>query len=340
MFDDLELMCIEVSLPKQKTFMVVYWYRPPNSQNIMFDKFEALLQLLESTSKDVLIMGDLNCDFIKKPLNHQTKILKRLGEEYDLKQHVDKPTRVTPTSSTLIDVLFSSNHDKVTFCDVIPLSLSDHYMIVCSLGRVKYPKAQHKYVNSRNMRRFDVDKFKTDLRQVNWDDVLEDSDPNTAYETWAVKYNIVLNKHAPLKRKRVRQKESSWINDDILNKIRERDRMKRKAKRTKLDSDWTLYKKSRNSVTAMIRRAKRSYVSESILNNTGDSTAMWKSLRRIMPKKRNVGSIPKITVDRKEITGSKNIASCFNDYFVDLATRRKETRKFGTNMEQYNYDSR
>ena len=37
MVDDLELMCIEVSLPKQKTFMVVYWYRPPNSQNIMFD---------------------------------------------------------------------------------------------------------------------------------------------------------------------------------------------------------------------------------------------------------------------------------------------------------------
>ena len=333
--DGLELMCVEICLAKQKPFVIVYWYRPPDSNIAIFDKVEALFQSLEFTSKDVIFYGDLNCDLLKDPLSSNAKRLQCLAEDFNLKQTVDKPTRVTPTSATLIDVIYSSNPEKLTFCDVIPLSMSDHYMVICSLGKMKTPTVNHKFAYCRNTKRLNIEELKADLSQVSWDDVLTNSDPLDAYEAWFLKFKTVLDKHAPLRKKRVRQKEAPWINVDILNKIRERDDMKKKANTSKSEDDWKSYKKLRNAVTDMIRKAKRLYVSENIASNKGNSTAMWTTLRRILPKKVNVSSIQKLTVNGEEITGSKNIASYLNNHFVDLAANRKKDKKFGGNMEQY-----
>ena len=121
-------------------------------------------------------------------------------------------------------------------------------------------------------------------------------DLEKSYNAWFLKYNSVLDKHAPLRKKRVRQKEAPWINVDILNKIHERDDMKKKANTSKSEDDWKSYKKLRNAVTDMIRKAKRLYVSENISSNKGNSTAMWTTLRRILPRKVNVSSIQKLTV--------------------------------------------
>ena len=333
--DGLELLCIEVCLPKQKPLITVYWYRPPNSHSVVFDQFETLLQSLESSSKDVMIYGDLNCDLIKKPLTCQTKRLNGLAAEFDLRQYVNKPTRVTPSSATLIDVFYSSNHDKITFCDVIPISISDHYMVVCSLGKSKPVKCGHRLSYCRNTKKLNLENFNSDLEKLDWDDVLADSDPVSAYEKWSSKFISVLDKHAPLRKKRIRQKEAPWISIDILEKIRERNDMKRRAHCSKTDEDWKSYKKLRNTVTDMVRKAKRKYVSESIHCNNGDSNAMWKSLRRIMPKKKKETSIQKLEIEGSEVKGSRKIASCLNDHFVSLASRRKKSKKFGKNLKQY-----
>ena len=89
------------------------------------------------------------------------------------------------------------------------------------------------------------------------------------------------------------------MNADSFNKIRERNAMKKKANLSKSEDDWKTYKKLRNHVTGMIRKAKSSYVSENILSNKGNSTAMWKSIRRLLPKKVNASFIQKLIIDEK-----------------------------------------
>ena len=70
-------------------------------------------------------------------------------------------------------------------------------MTVCNLGRARAMKTHHKYMYSRHKKRFDLAQFKLDLCKVNWDDVLSDPDPISAFEKWSSKFNLVLNKHAP-----------------------------------------------------------------------------------------------------------------------------------------------
>ena len=85
----------------------------------------------------------------------------------------------------------------------------------------------------------------------------------------------------------------------------------------------------------MIRSAKRQYVSQSVGNNKGNPSAMWKSLKCILPNKKKNTSISKLVDSGKDITGYKNIATHMNDYFTNIANKRKEKIVFGNDMEQF-----
>ena len=58
----LELRCIEVKPVRTKPFFVVSWYRPPSDLTDTFDKFEEVLKCLESEGKEIILLGDTNCD--------------------------------------------------------------------------------------------------------------------------------------------------------------------------------------------------------------------------------------------------------------------------------------
>jgi exonuclease III len=70
-------------------------------QMIFFTSFENLLQTIDNENKEILILGDLNCDLLNKPNpNHPTNKLRSLFEIYQLTQLIDEATRITETSST------------------------------------------------------------------------------------------------------------------------------------------------------------------------------------------------------------------------------------------------
>ena len=79
------------------------------------------------------------------------------------------------------------------------------------------------------------------------------------------------------------------MNADILKKMRERDKMKKRANETKNEDHRSMYRKLRNQVEAvirLIRLAKRAYIRKAIIKNHGNSSALWKSLRYLLPSKK------------------------------------------------------
>ena len=64
--DDLETICIEVDPPKSKPFLVLAWYRPPSDPVASFDKLEKALSYLDKEGKEIILLGDTNCDLTTK----------------------------------------------------------------------------------------------------------------------------------------------------------------------------------------------------------------------------------------------------------------------------------
>jgi hypothetical protein len=89
-------------------------------------------------SKETIITGDINCDYLKRNDNLE---LKEIFSSNGFSQLVDKPTRITEHSKTLIDVIQSTSPETIARVEVIPLGLSDHDMVGCvrKLNHHKFP---------------------------------------------------------------------------------------------------------------------------------------------------------------------------------------------------------
>ena len=73
-----------------------------------------------------------------------------------------------------------------------------------------------------------------------------------------------IDKHAPLKTKRIRNKRSPWITNELLREIYKRDFLKIKATSTNDPLIWKEFKGARNKVNNSIKKAKRKYFSEKL----------------------------------------------------------------------------
>ena len=54
-------------------------------------------------SKEQIILGDLNCNYLSDRNNMHLSQLKQLSSTYQFQQLINEPTRITPNFSTLID---------------------------------------------------------------------------------------------------------------------------------------------------------------------------------------------------------------------------------------------
>ena len=122
--DTLENLSLEIQKPSCKLLVVVTWYRPPDSPIGIFSPFETLIGKLDSENTEYYLMGDLNCDMIATRYDNDTRKLMCVTEIYGLQQLITGSTRITPTSATLIDVIFTNCPDRI-----VCLSISDHSIV-------------------------------------------------------------------------------------------------------------------------------------------------------------------------------------------------------------------
>ena len=58
--------------------------------------------------KEIVLLGDFNCDFTVGVSSKQINDLKFVCSMFQLQQLITLPTRVTPTSRTIIELFFTS----------------------------------------------------------------------------------------------------------------------------------------------------------------------------------------------------------------------------------------
>ena len=177
-----------------------------------------------------------------------------------MRQLITSPTRVTLTTSTLIDVLFTNDHNSHVMTGIYDTALSDHYLIytVFSKSFVRKERA-HKGIKFRNYRQFSPEEFRKELLE-------NDSITNTDWpghmlsEKWDKFKNAFLtvsNTCAPFETRRLKNRNNPWIDNNIVRLIYKRDYLKRKAVKYKSDELWESYKQIRNTVTELIRSNKK-----------------------------------------------------------------------------------
>ena len=142
---DFELIIISVntSVHSSPDFCIALFYRPPSSDNSIFDiLFSTLCNIYLSLPPKILLIGDFNVDFLCSSSLYY-KLLSVVSS-FNLTQIVTEPTRISKTTSTLIDLIFVSSLVEVKLCSTIPpLANADHlglHLVVATSLRAKKPK--------------------------------------------------------------------------------------------------------------------------------------------------------------------------------------------------------
>ena len=89
----------------------------------------------------------------------------------------------------------------------------------------------HTTVQYCSFKHFNQDDFLRDLSSAPFAAVLEVSDPTTMLVTWYEAFLPVIEKHAPLRRKRVKHPTLlQWLSPDIITAMKTRDKLKKERK--------------------------------------------------------------------------------------------------------------
>ena len=74
--DALETVTIEIKPRCAKSFIVIAWYRTPKSHITCIDNIKSMYRFYDSRSKEIIILGDTNCDDL--PVEDKKTVIKNL----------------------------------------------------------------------------------------------------------------------------------------------------------------------------------------------------------------------------------------------------------------------
>ena len=318
--DNIEAICLEIKKPNSKPILISTWYRPPNSNTKWLDGFEFFLQNVDNENIETVITGDFNIDLLPKENESSTnRRLLELLTTYQLQQIIDKPTRVTESTKTLLDLIICKTSDLKTIASgVINLGISDHNLVYIS-RKIGIPKRKPRIIETRQFNKLKVDEFQNDLRQafIHFKDY---TDPNIALHDWNAIFLQIADIHAPPRSKKVKGARQPWMTDEIKKLSFHRDYLKKKAVKLNSPAFYNSYKKCRNQVTERIKSAKTQYFKTN-LENTKNSKETWDLINNLLNKKQKKTTINNLKIESETITGDENISNAFNNFFVEIGPK-------------------
>ena len=173
------------------------------------------------------ILGDLNCDISHPDKgSREGRTLVDLMNEYNMTNLFREPTRVTATSSTLIDVILTNRPRSFLTSGTFDLGLIDHHLDY-AVSRSHRPRTFPITGERRTVKNYDPERFCDDLHSTPSDIPYTFEDIDDIYWAWSYLLSSILDNHSPIKRKTANLEHVSFMTPELLEAIKKRNKLKR-----------------------------------------------------------------------------------------------------------------
>ena len=234
--NDSENVFVKITLHSKKVIIFGLIYRHPrNSFSEFRDKFLQTIIKLEQDKLDYLICGDFNIDLLQREVKPKISDYINTILSEGCSNIINKPTRITECSASLIDHMYTNVTDKISNRGILTFDISDHMPIFCTLATNATKQFEKKII--RDMRNFNKNSFLDDVELLsskinNFLLSNEDADIEKIVNNFVNDFSKIVNQHASLRpqsRKERKLNSKPWINNKILKLIRTTNSMFRKC---------------------------------------------------------------------------------------------------------------
>ena len=138
--DQLEDLRVEIQCPCSIGILFGTVYRPPDNSRIdnWCSLIESTLERIQVDSKETILMGDININFVNGVVTNEK--WRGVVDAFQLTQVITSPPRVTATTDTLIDHIYTTHPQHVRASKVGVPSASDHLPVVMLRKRNIQPR--------------------------------------------------------------------------------------------------------------------------------------------------------------------------------------------------------
>ena len=218
-----EQFWISVKAPGRKYMNVGLIYRPPAGRiNEFIDQCdEVLTYVTTNLNGELCVAGDFDIDY-SKPKLAQCKNLKEIMSRYFLKQIICDFTRITSSSKSMIDLIFT-NMSSITESGVLLYNISDHQPIYIIKKKLNVPR-KYEYIECRTYKHYSVEALQECIgRDIRWAHFWKEN--VSVDEMWKIMYEIFLNAVnilCPWVKRKVQIDKPEWLTGEIQNAISEK----------------------------------------------------------------------------------------------------------------------
>lgn len=320
--DHSESVFIEILNPTSKNVIVGNIYRDKRTDaNLFIDDLDQCLNKITNENKQCYISGDFNFDLLKR--DSVSNVNDFLNVFYNMSMYplIDRPTRITPTSATLIDNIFTNVLTHGIKSGVLINDITDHYPVFQVTNSMPHTY-NHPPVKSRSFNQNRIQMFRNHIGLIDWKFISDINTAEAAYNSFIKKFLDIYDTHFPLKYvtvstpKKIPRKP--WITPAILKSINRKTKLYRKYIGHPTVCNKERYITYRNLLTTMIRTSKKNYYAEKLDACKYDAKRTWNVLNQILNRHNKTKQSTTININDSPITDPSVIANHFNSYFVNV----------------------
>ena len=268
-YKEIEALWLEIKHEKSVPFLICFIYRNPRSNKANWQKdFETMLNRIPYDNYDLQILGDFNIN-MKEPQVEWNAIISQFG----LNQLITENTREKGTSQTIIDHIYTNNIENVNESKVIRTGISDHFAIFYSYDFkiAKHNTKGHTCISYRCYKKFDEKSYLADLSLLPFNDIYNVTEPNAALNYFCNIIMAVIDKHAPLKTKRVKHPDiPAWLTPETMKAME----LRNTHKKDKKENEFKIQRKIANK---LVERDKQNYFN-SLIKDERNTATIWKTI--------------------------------------------------------------
>lgn len=186
----------------------------------------------------------------------------------------------------MLDLILTNKPDKlISFNQVSVPGISNHDLVFasfdydCTVCEKSVTYRDFKNINPH----FVLDQF----YDIPWHQFFDSDDPDMLLEFFNNNIKRLYEGSVPLKTFRPKKPYNPWFNAEIQRAIIDRDLMHRMWKRTNQQTDFNVYKRMRNRVTALVKKARKTYF-DNLFDSEMTSSQFWNKIKSLgLIKKKN-----------------------------------------------------
>ena len=325
-----ESLFIEISTSSKNNIVGVI-YRPNTQPRADLEVFSQTLydtmEQINSEHKYSVIMGDVNIDLLK------------YGEHKKTNDYIDnifargfmpcifKPTRITQSTATLIDHIYTNNILHKSTSGIIITDVADHFGIF----HIVTQKRTQSKITERTKRAYtdtNISKFKHYLEQTNFEQIFDINCTEKAFDTFMTLYMEAFEKAFPETSIKINKKfikRDPWVTNGLLTSSRTKAKMLHKKLKIPNDRNIQSYKIFVRIYNKLKRTLKINYFSQILDANKSNSKKTWSILKQAIGKNNDKSSFPQsFSIDNENISDKGKIAEAFNNFFGKIGKSTSE----------------